>query len=458
MNIDDITAIMENRYSIDCVQMMLEPQLAGTVGKAHRGMGFISQDPDGSFSLKMYCIGDISPQDVFARSFDWKAGELIHEDYYYKLTASDIRGRQWEAKWIIPDISLGPEPQRYIVGGNIGEFSHSTDLSHVSAYYAGIYIPGNISIPCGMGSAIEKMVNGQQRSLSTNLNIAKFSACNIDFEIEKNVNWLIINVQSNAPINDALLVRIIESLQFVLAKSLSWSIIELIHDKTIKVRIRPCLRNDNKSRIEPPIQFQSVDPSNKVWTLFGKFLNHTKQYDKLLWHPIFRWIRAVIESGYSLDAESLMLSVAIEGLIRERFNNLDYRNAELQSQINKARCVITRSELEPDFKNRIFSLLGNMLKPRAKDSLHILKDQNLLDVRLLEEYSKLRNSSAHGELADSSKFQVHLDRCAAVLVLFYHLVFIAINYSGPYTDYSSRNYPEKGFTIDTVLSQPSSQP
>ena len=146
-----------------------------------------------------------------------------------------------------------------------------------------------------------------------------------------------------------------------------------------------------------------------------------------------------------MDTESLILSVAIEGLLKEEFDNVDYRNAELKKQIDEARCVIASSGLERNFKDRVLGFFGNMLKPRAKDLLHILKDKNLLDSKLVREYDKLRNSSAHGELADSSRFQVHLDRCAAVLVLFYHIIFLAIGYNGPYTDYSTRGFPEKQF-------------
>jgi len=448
MNSDEITAIMENRYSIDCVQLVLAPQLPGTDQKKHRGAGLISQAPDGSFSLKMYCNGNVLPRDVFPR-LDWKAGELIHEEYYYRLTANDIKGRQWEAKWIIPDIHSGPDPNGYIVHADIRELSYSSDLyDEVATYYAGIYFPGDINIPFNTAVTEKKMVDGQRRSSSVNLNVSKFSACDIEFEIEKDVGWLMLNALSDTAIDDALVMRLVESLQFVLARSLSWSIVELIHGKTRKVRVKSSQRNVNKSRVQPPVHFQAVDRSNKVWSLFGRYLSHTKTYDEELWHPVFRWIHAVIESGCSsLDTESLILSVAIEGLLREEFDNLYYRNAELQKQIEDVRCGMEKLVLEPSFKNRVFGFFGNMLKPRAKDFLHILKNKNLLDPRLLDEYDKLRNSTAHGELADSSKFQVHLDRCAAVLVLFYHIIFLTIGYSGPYTDYSTRGFPEKEFTM-----------
>lgn len=451
MNTDEINAIMENRFYIDCVDLILAPHLPGLDRKIHLGAGLISQATDGTFSLKMFCHGVVSQRDMFPRS-DWKAGEIVHERYFYHLTAKDIRGRQWKAKWIIPDIQSGPGATNgYIVNADIRELSYSSDLNiEITSNYAGIYFPGDIGIPSNTAIKTEKVVNGQKRSTSMSLKISRFSACEIEFEIEKDNGWLKLNALSDTTIDNALVMRIVESLQFVLAKSLSWSIIELIQGKTRTVRVRSCQNDLEKSRIQPPIHFQQVDRSSKVWSLFDRYLSHTKKHESELWHPIFRWIHAVIESGCSsLDTESLVLSVAIEGLLREQFENINYRNSELKEQIQEAKCVITKSCLKEDFKNRIIGLFGNMLKPRAKDYLHILKDKNLLDPRLLEEYDRLRNSSAHGELADSSQFQVHLDRCAAVLVMFYQIIFLIIGYSGPYSDYSTRGFPEKEFSKTT---------
>jgi hypothetical protein len=212
---------------------------------------------------------------------DWKAGELIHEEYYYHLTANDITGRQWEAKWILPDIHSGPDPHRYIIHADIRELSYSYDTyNEFPAYYARIYFAGDIDIPFNTRVNVEKMVDGQNRSSSMKLNISKFSACDIQFELEKDVRWLTLNALSNTIIDDALVMRLLESLQFVLATTLSWSIIELTHGKKIRVRVRCCQSNVNKSRAQPPILFQSVDPSNKVWSLFGRYLSHTKKYYK----------------------------------------------------------------------------------------------------------------------------------------------------------------------------------
>ena len=79
-----------------------------------------------------------------------------------------------------------------------------------------------------------------------------------------------------------------------------------------------------------------------------------------------------------------------------------------------------------------------MSKPRAKDRLHILKEQGFVRDELIKEYEKLRNSCAHGDLVSGMQMQTDLDQYAAAIVLFYHLIFSAINYSGEYTDYSSR--------------------
>ena len=60
MDQNEIKSIMENRFTIDCPNMKLIPQLSDSSRKIHEGSGFIGQNQDGSFSLKMYSIDELS--------------------------------------------------------------------------------------------------------------------------------------------------------------------------------------------------------------------------------------------------------------------------------------------------------------------------------------------------------------------------------------------------------------
>jgi len=446
MEQDEIKLIMENKFIIDCVYLKLTQQVSDSAQKIYEGSGFIGQNQDGSLSLKMYCKGKISFKEALSPYGEPVSGEIIKEEYFYQLSAKDIQGREWDARWILPNIQPGPEFMDYVITANMNEItSVLTFDKEIKASYANIYFPGKIKIPCNIWTQEEKTVGGKKESFSSTLDVAKCSSCDFEFRMENGANWLELKAVSQVrDINDTQIMRFIESLQFVLAMPLSWCISEIREKNTEKIRIKSCQSNDEQSRIGSPVYMDG--PFSYAWLLFDKYLTHIINYkDKESWHPISSWIHAVIESGSaSLDTEALVLSIAIEGLLREEFKHLETGNVELEAKINEAKSIIQQSTLDEPFKKRIDASLTAMLQSRAKDLLYILQKKNLIDEKLIKEYGKLRNPSAHGTF-DISNPQECLDRCSIALMLFYYLIFLAIGYTGKYIDYSVHGFSVKEF-------------
>ena len=69
----------------------------------------------------------------------------------------------------------------------------------------------------------------------------------------------------------------------------------------------------------------------------------------------------------------------------------------------------------------------------------------------IEAWKQLRNRSVHPAKKDidvaSYDFQTMIDNLNRVTVLLYHIVFHAIGYRGPYTDYSTINYPQQEYPL-----------
>ena len=448
----EIKSIMGNSFIIDCPNIKLIPQLPDSSRKTHEGSGFIGKNQDGSFSLKMYSKDELSFKDILFQHENSVPGEIIGEKSYYKLVAKDISGREWESKWILPDIHAGSGGDGNVIRASIREIFWSSSINTKNDIsYVGIYFPGEIEIPCNKYTEEEKIVDGEKRASSIGFNLAKFDSCDLKFEIKKEKDWLKLDAYSaTQKINDTYIMRFVESLQFVLARPLAWSIAELVDGKIKKVRIRSCKRNNKQLRIGSPVYMDG--PFSYAWALFDKYLNHIINYkDKDSWHPISNWVHAVIESGsVSLDTESLVLSIAIEGLLRDEFKHLRFGSEELEAQINEGKSIIQGSCLKLPFKERLYGLFVAMSKPRAKDLLYILKEKNLIDERLIKEYGKLRNPSAHGDFSNITNPQEQIDMCACALMLLYYLIFLAIGYKGKYIDYSMRGFPVKEFNISLV--------
>jgi hypothetical protein len=237
-------------------------------------------------------------------------------------------------------------------------------------------------------------------------------------------------------------------MQFVLGISLSPFAIEFTQQMKQNTIIHPPIEN-TKSWIQPPIAFNAMGNPNSIWNLYIKYLEHFINYSKASWHPTFNLIKSVIESGKaSLALTQLVLSVSVEGLLNIEFGNLALTNLEAREQIRTADKIISESTLAPNIKQRIKSSLGNMLTPRAKDRLIALRNADVIEQRFIDAWDDSRNPSAHGNIVnyiEMSAVQKQFNLCRTVLVLFYNLIFLAIGYTGEYTDYSCYNFPTKVF-------------
>ncbi len=448
MKANELELISNNKFVLDCPKITLSPELPDTDKKSYTGSGSITQSETGEFLLKLYCDGTILPQETLSRYLGTTVGKIVDDSEYYCLSAVDLEGRTWEAKRILPNIHSGTIPG-YIVFGRLNEISYSSNLPKtLTKSSVNIKYRGDIDIPCNEGSMVETSISGEKRSRYVSLNIAKFQTSGFEFEIEKEKGWLSFwAVSQSCPITDAVITRFTEALQFVLGRTLHWSIVELFQQQTQETRVRAVLENEKESsRIQPPISFRSHDNANSVWNLFGKYLDHVISYTERKWHPLFSLIHAVIESGKaSLEAEALTLSVSIEGLLKREFSALASPDKAFKKQVDDARRLIEKSELSDPIKKRMPGFLGNMLSPRPIDKLFILKDNGFIDEEFIESWKNLRDSSAHADSFESVDLQNFLNRCNSVLMLFYHLVFLAIGYTGEYTDYSSYHYPMKHF-------------
>ena len=201
-----------------------------------------------------------------------------------------------------------------------------------------------------------------------------------------------------------------------------------------------------RSRVGPPIASGIGDGEGNVWTLFSKYLQYVLEYEDVSWHPLFRWINSVFKSGEaSIEAEGLTLSVSIEGLLKQFFLKKELPNEDFEQKRSEALRIICNSAMDKDFKKRFNGFIGNMKAIQAKDCLYALRASEVIENKLVNSWNELRNPSTHGELVEEKELQIYLDRCASVLVLFYHLIFLAIGYTGNYTDYSSYGYPIKTF-------------
>jgi|GEM_PF-871979 len=438
----------KNNLTIDCKEMKLSSISTISEKDQYVGPGSITQSGDGYFLVKMYCHGNIAPAKVLTPFQNTKPGKIIEDEHYYALEADDLMGNHWTADRLLPQFFTGMDFNGYIVEARCGKLATQDVLTfEPHANSVQIVYRGDIPVPCNTPTKIETRVGERLHCQSANLNVARFEAVGFEFEIFREPSCLRVRaIAESNQIHLGTVARISEALQLILGRTLSWSIVEITEQKTQTIFVSPAKRNENRSRIGPPIKYGISDREGAVFTLFDKYLRYVYDYKKKLWHPIFRLINSVFKSGEaSIAAEGLTLSVSIEGLLKHFFLKKTLPNEDFEQKRSEALRIICNSAMDKDFKIRVNGFIGNMKAIQPKDCLYALRASGVIENELVNSWNELRNPSAHGELVEEKDLQMYMDRCASALVLFYHLVFLTIGYTGNYTDYSSEGYPMKTF-------------
>lgn len=447
MKPQDIEDFLQGQLELDCPRIELTPYSSSSQKSPLIGSGYISLSKDGNFDLKVYFPESFSFDEVFER-LNWEAGKVIADEAYYNLKAYELSGGIWEAERFIPDRNSGPNGSMIV--GKIPElFQREGNISESDKEWIQFHFNKIIKVPLNTIVKEQETVGDTTRKMKSGIRLARFTACNIDFEVEDNEGHTRLSAISEmVEFKELEINRVFESFCFVTSNSTSWSVLVIKRKKTTETRIRAVNPNILNSRIPPPIGFQRLQTTESVWRLFNCYLKYVFLNEVDYFHPISQELYSIIESGKaSLDVEALTLSVSIESILKEEMSTLYKISAELTKNICVAKELVQGSEiLDEDFKTRLIGTFSAIKNARAKDILFTLRDKGLIDKELVKTYSNLRNKSAHGGKGSGADVQNNFNRVSAVLVLFYQILFLVIKYEGEYTDYGTYEYPIKQFS------------
>ena len=448
-NREEAQKILDGQFVLDCPSLELKPSQTHTHRQAYKGSGYLSFNENGYFDFKLYLPNSIPFEDVF-ESLNWKVGELIDKRFYYNLSATDLKGRNWEAKDILPNRKSGPAGA--MIAGKASQLVNRNEASSISKKaYLKLMFNADLKTPMNTLVSTETQVAGQPRNRSYDMRVASFSACDIDFEIEKDSGVTILTASSDKVIfTESVLTSIVEAFHFVSGSVQPWSVFEILDKSLEEIRLQAVVSDTQRTRIGPPISLSQA--GDQIWKLFEKYLSFELRNGDDASRSLGSLVRSVISSGKSsLDVEALTLSVSVESLLVNEFGASFEVDKQLENNIST---VIKRLEEMPDlddnFRERLFGTMKAMKKRRAKDFLIEFREAGLIESALIKTYEKRRNKSAHGEGVNWAKIQSFINQSATVLVLFYQLIFLRIGYTGIYTDYGSYDYPIREFTSTFV--------
>lgn len=439
MNPDQIISdFRQRKLHVDFLEMSLVQNKSSKGPVSYNGKGYIRQTGDDVLMFKLYANETLNTDFVanLKRLNEIKSGELYSDDSYYILSGIAADGTAWKAEHVLPNCDWNTQHANPIIHGNLSS------------------ITGGELLPAPKSLA---MYFFEKADLPVMIREAKFIAAGYEFHVENGEDSFIVRAKSNAPLPDHFAMRVEEALRFLLAQSVTpramvqpWAIV--LTSTTLK---SPTVR------LGPPISRGSAAFHDKSWNLFGVYLLYVIRKTKFAnWNSCTGYLHLAREaSANSLDAWGMGLGVAVEGLASlidiEQDKSEKARLKKLQEFIVKQ--VSSRKRLKA-FTERIRGLVAGLTSVRAIDRMKWLADQGGADPVHVEAWRKLRNRGVHpatrGDVDIASlDFQKRIDELHGVTVLLYHIVFHVIGYRGPYTDYATRNFPEKNYPLESRSSK-----
>lgn len=437
-------------WSLDCPEMKLG-QASSSEPTEYAGPGYLRQEPDGTITYKIYPppSATFDPTSLIPRI--GVPGRILDETVFHQLESTGIDGTIWRSDRTLPSPHTSFVVGRLlrVVTGATRELVTTYERTHSNSSLR-MMVFTEARVPCNASTKVTTDTPNGSTRWREDLDTAKFSTAFGDFNIYNRPGMLLVEVVSPRPFPAHFETRIVESLGFVLTKSLAWNVLELVEKGVETVRLRG-RRDTLESRLRPPVVDGTIDMSHgDVWQLFEKYLTMACTHTESGFHPASRHLFSVLEaSAGAISARGLALGVAVEGICKVLFPNAAAPPNTLRPAVERLRAYFlawdefrdetTRAALY----ERVERMLGRILEVNCKSRLYALAADKAVDEAHIKAWSVLRNTSAHGVTAGSEDIERLVDLCDAVTVLMYHIIFRAIGYEGRYRDYSVPGWPTK---------------
>lgn len=411
-------------------------------GKTFKGPGSVVRGVDGRLRLKLYSSAEFKDG---LGLIDSPAGTLVPKQDLFELDAVDMHGHRWQSNGIWPHASVSLPTRMAVVTGKIhrlvGERSSTvTTKSHLS-----VALHSDAKFPVNQREQTERKIGDTLLSANYSRSAAELEFDGLKIRLFRDDDLLLAQVTGEWPVVEAenFAWHVVSALQFMLGCRLQADVITLSNGEDQTQIVQGVARERLRSKTEPPRNWAAVDDEGVTWDLFKAFLRFVRHAPTAQAKELCRWTAEVIDTGSApLEVSSLVLSVAVEGIVG-LLQGEECKDETFLRDIEVARHLATAAEFPVSLKSRIVGAIDAMKKPRARDFLKDLAQQGAIPAEHVEAWLGLRNASAHAHVPDRDWIEPTVRKSSVVLALYYRLVFMLIEYRGPYTDYSLIGWPEK---------------
>jgi hypothetical protein len=426
----------QGKLQIDFINLSLVQNNAANP-ISYRGTGYIRQTDEDQLSVRLYSV-ETQNTDLakdFNSLMSTKPGALYKDADYYTLTGATLDGSTWKAEHILPHASWFAGNPNPIVNGSVARCERGKREA------AGTRL---------------RMHYFEKADLPCLIDVAKFTACDLEFDIKKEEDSFTVGVSDKTALPESLAMKIEEALRFILAQTVSYRV--LAGHNYLQLYSRS--HKSRRTYLPPPIGRSGSAFHANTWQLFEAYLAYVMQGTEPYWHPCSNHLHNACEaSANALDAWAIGLSVAVEGLAGLLPKELDPKiKKQLEALQDFINGRVARSRTHNAFAKRIAGMMNGLTQIRAIDRMNGLAESGGTTPALLKDWTKLRNRGVHptkrGGNLTPTDFQRLIDEVHHVTVLMYHIVFALIGYKGPYTEYGVHGFPQRDYPPPATATPP----
>lgn len=412
------------------------------------GAGFVDQGADGDFTLRMFVTEKYDVRvGMNTLGFGlFTSGVIIPESSYYDLTATAQSGATWRAERqsVNPSFGVRTElriPLTYLE--KVDQLPRTTAVS-VKRWF----IPGEFELPWHVQSGARR--DWRQDRF-------EFSDDSFAWALQQAEGGVDAMLTVRSQPLEPHAMHFMQALEMLLGRSAQPLMTGTVshNERITRVYRRPKM---DRSSLGPPLDLRHAEPGDA-----HRFLScclHQAEppptmEDQIL--VLYRfWWRILRAHQGDIENSSLVLSVAIEGVLKALFLSEHDADAEFCDLVDAAKPAIGRLDIDERVRSSISTSLKNAVTPKPQATMRRLREQGVLTDAHIKAWSRMRHKGAHGAMLqdDEGQSQRHFDRFFCCLDLFYRLLFTATRYKGGFIDYSTRGWPPSTFPPANGRSDP----
>jgi hypothetical protein len=419
----------------------------------YSGPGLLTQTADRTVAFTIFLPG-ASPDFI---SDSRAAGELLEDEDYYEATFNDVCGRAWTADYVLPHFEFDAKGRGCTVSGLVWELIERAVLVGLRRQRAELTIEifREVNVPANSATAIER-TSGSYTYRHHELNLAVVDVGDLHFELSLGTHATTVRCSGRADLLPSKLeLRIIEALQFVAGHRVTAAVTRLVSANEEHTSIASKGLRLESGRGLPPVAGNLTTSSPAVWSMFALYLVFALRSASEDMHAVSAaWDGILAAESASIDTQALVLSVAVESILKELDpaaltpSALQAAQQGLKKWIATGLKLLGEAGMPPDLLERFRQQLSNMLGRRAVDKLYDLAGAGAINKALIARWKSLRDASAHGKRGSTAEMAKTLYNRDATLVLLYQIIFWAIGYEGHFTDYSVVGWPARHYPKD----------